>query len=71
MQQSTTERIYAFIDAYIQKHHIPPTVREIADGCYIGTTAVHHHLKALQNNGLIHRSKRKARSITLPNKRAG
>jgi repressor LexA len=66
MKQPTVERVYAFICAYIAQHHLPPTIREIADGCYLGSTAVHHHLKTLQAAGLIIREKGKARGIILP-----
>jgi SOS-response transcriptional repressor LexA len=65
MSQVVSDSVYEFIRSYQARYHIPPTIREIADGCHLGTTTVHYHLKRLQANRRIAFTKRKARSIVL------
>ncbi|KKN04253.1 hypothetical protein LCGC14_1099110, partial [marine sediment metagenome] len=44
----TTERIMRFIRDYVVKEGIPPTVREIKEGCALSSTSlVAHHLDKL------------------------
>lgn len=65
MAETVSESVYAFIRSYKGRHGIPPTIREIAEGCRLGTTSVHYHLKLLQAHRRITYTKRKARSIVL------
>lgn len=63
---STADKIYAFIEGYIHTHReLSPSVREIAEGCYLGISTVSYHLKVLQAQGRIQRDGNKARSIRL------
>lgn len=65
MSQNVSEMVYEYIAKYQERHHIPPTVREIADGCHISTSTVHYHLKRLKASKWISFQKGKARSIVL------
>lgn len=60
----TTERIMRFIRDYVVKEGIPPTVREIKEGCALSSTSlVAHHLDKLEAAGRIRRKPGAARSI--------
>jgi len=65
MSHPISDAVYDFIRSYQKRHRIPPTFREIADGCHVGTTTVHYHLKRLQASRRIRYTKRRARSIIL------
>ncbi len=65
MTHSVTDAVYGFIKAYIQEHAYPPTVREIAQGCFISTSAVTRHLDRLEQKGKIYREPARARGIRL------
>ena len=60
--------IIDFIDDFIDRENMAPTVYEIADHFGIKTSTVFAHLKALQRKNQISRSS-KARSISLPGKK--
>ncbi len=57
------ERILRFITSHIQKHRVPPTVREIGAEFRIGPAGVFDHLKALERKGRIRRMDRGSRAI--------
>jgi SOS-response transcriptional repressor LexA len=60
------ERIYGFIEAYIQEHQSSPSLREIAEACgKISLSTVSYHLDGLEAEGRIIRSWYKSRSIRL------
>lgn len=61
----TTRTIYEFLYRYSLQDGGAPTVREIADACYIGRTTVTHHLDKLEALGWITRDPNKARGIKL------
>jgi SOS-response transcriptional repressor LexA len=65
MDNPTTEAVYHFIYDYIQTHKIPPTQREIAEGCFINQTSVRAHLKALVKAGRLYYLPGKRRTLTL------
>lgn len=54
---SKTDRILAFICQFKQEHAgIPPTIRDIRDGCAISSTSnVIYHLDRLERDGYIRR----------------
>lgn len=57
-------QILEFIDAYAREHTYPPSVREIARGVGLSSTAtVHTHLAALQDKGYLRRDPTKPRAI--------
>jgi repressor LexA len=60
---STSDKIYVFIEAYIAANSWPPSVREIAEGCYVSISTVSYHLRILKAQGRIRRDTKKARSI--------
>ncbi len=62
---SVTDAVYDFIKTYIQEHAYPPTLREIARGCYLSTSAVTRHLNRLEQRGKIYREPARARGIRL------
>ena len=60
-------QIYDYIKLYISKFGFPPSVREICQAVGLkSTSAVHYHLNALEELGLITRSEGKTRAISLP-----
>jgi SOS-response transcriptional repressor LexA len=65
MQQETTEAVYNFIIHYIHTNNYPPTTREIACACYLGTSTVLRHLDKLEAWGRITRHPGRARSIAV------
>ena len=65
MAKTVTQSVYLFIKAYIKEHTHPPTLREIAQGCYLSTSAVTHHLDRLEGEGKLFREPGRARGITL------
>ncbi len=65
MTDELTDNVYTFLREYIQQHHLPPTLREIAEGCYIGTSTTLRCLDRLEAQGRISREPGKARGIIL------
>ena len=65
-ESGLTERqatILRFITSHIQKHRVPPTVREIGAEFGIGPAGVFGHVKALEHKGRIRRMDRGSRAI--------
>jgi SOS-response transcriptional repressor LexA len=65
MHNQTTEAILAFIKAYTDANHTPPTIREIAAGCFVSVGTVTNHLFVLEHTGRIARKPNQARSIVI------
>jgi SOS-response transcriptional repressor LexA len=65
MHGSTTEIVYKFIQDYIQREGIAPSIREIAEGCYLGRSTVQRHLDRLAAWGWIIQRPGRARGIVL------
>lgn len=60
------KRVLVFIKSFMNNYGYPPTVREIAKGTDISSTAtVHSSLNALENKGYIYRDNGQSRSIVL------
>ncbi len=60
------QKIVDFIAATVRERGYPPTVREIAAAVDLASTsAVHHHLEALEREGLIERGGSHSRAIRL------
>lgn len=68
MHNPTSEAIYEFIVIYIEEHEYPPTMREIAKGCYISAGNVVRYLDKLEAEGRLIREPRKARGLKLIHK---
>jgi DNA-binding MarR family transcriptional regulator len=62
---NSTQIVYAFIVEYWRRNAFSPSVREIAEGCYMGVATVMRHLNRLEARGDITREMRRARSIHL------
>lgn len=63
------QRVYDFIEAYINDKGYGPTVREIAEAVELSSpSTVHVHLKTLEDKGYIVRDPLKSRSIALPHR---
>jgi len=55
-----------YVDAYIEKHHYPPTFSEIQNGCgFSGKGMVHYHLAQLQLRGLVEQTPQIARGLRI------
>ena len=68
--QQTRERVYRTIVNYINYHQYPPTVREICEIIGIkSTAAVHRHIEALKEQGLLESDNGKGnkRALRVPN----
>ncbi len=61
----STQIVYAFIVEYWGKYQYSPSVREIAEACYMGVATVMRQLDRLEARGDITREMRRARSIHL------
>ncbi len=60
------KRVLVFIKSFMNNYGYPPTVREIAKGTDISSTAtVHSSLNSLENKGYIYRDVGQSRSIVL------
>jgi repressor LexA len=60
------QRIIEYIAATIRRHGYPPSVREIAAAVGLASTsAVHHHLSALERDGLLERDATQSRALRL------
>jgi len=67
------QRIVDFIARTVEERGYPPSVREIADAVGLASTsAVHHHLIALERDGLLERGSHSSRALrlTLPKPQA-
>jgi len=65
------QKIVDFIAATVRARGYPPTVREIAVAVDLASTsAVHHHLEALEREGIIERGGSHSRAITLTSQTA-
>ena len=65
MATGTTQMVYLFVKDYIKKHTHPPTLREIAEGCFLSISAVTRHLDRQEGQGKLFREPGRARGITL------
>jgi DNA-binding MarR family transcriptional regulator len=65
-KQPLLELVYCFISNYIQENSSSPTLREIADACYLGRSTTYRFLDKLEAQGRIFREEGKARNIRLP-----
>ena len=65
LKHPTTQKVCAFIQAYKAANGYAPSIRDIADGCRIGTTTVFYQLGKLERHGLLTRDSGVARSIRL------
>jgi repressor LexA len=60
------QRIVDFIARAVEERGYPPSVREIADAVGLASTsAVHHHLIALERDGLLERGGKHSRALRL------
>jgi len=59
-------RILEFVAATLRQHGYPPSVREIAEAVGLASTsAVHHHLQALEREGYLERGASQSRALRL------
>jgi SOS-response transcriptional repressor LexA len=65
MERSTTEIVYEFIRDYIERVGVAPSIREIADGCFISRASAHYHLSRLDAWGWVMVLPGTARGIVL------
>ena len=60
------QRMYDFIESYINREGMPPTNREIGHAMNIASTGhVDYHLSMLEKKGFISRQAKKSRGIKL------
>lgn len=64
----STQRVYEYLKGYIEREGFPPTHREIAEACYIGTASVNRHLDRLHMLEIIERVEGKNRGLRLTGK---
>jgi repressor LexA len=65
MSVDTLKAVYHFVRDFIETEGYSPSLREIADGCYLSMGSVTRYLDKLELRGLIYREPGKARSIRL------
>ena len=66
VSNATTEAVYSFVCEYFENYKCSPTIREIAQGCYLAHTSVPPHLKKLVKEGRLSKEPYKQRSLSLP-----
>jgi repressor LexA len=67
--QERRQRILDCIAQTVEERGYPPSVREIADAVGLASTsAVHHHLLALERDGLLERGTHSSRALRLINR---
>jgi repressor LexA len=67
--QERRQRILDCIAKTVEERGYPPSVREIADAVGLASTsAVHHHLLALERDGLLERGTHSSRALRLINR---
>lgn len=59
------EEVYAFIEDYMEQNSLPPSIREIAQGCYLNVSTVSRYLGILEAQGRLQRIPGKARGLKL------
>jgi repressor LexA len=58
------QKILQFIEAFVDNHDYPPSIRQIQEGCGISSTSVvDYNLKKLEKSGLIRRDREVSRGI--------
>lgn len=57
--------VVCFVRRYVAKRGYPPTIREVASELGIQPTAAAGHLAAVERKGVLKRSARAARGLTL------
>lgn len=62
---ATTQSVYQFICRYKDRKSLSPSLREIANACYISVSSVIRHLDRLEAWGYIERKPNTARAIVL------
>lgn len=65
MSAPTSELVYTFVCRFIEANHLSPSIREIAEGCYINVATVIRYLDKLEAQERLYRTPGKARSICL------
>ncbi len=60
-----TEQAFKGLRAFIDRQHYPPTVAELGQELGVSKTDAHHHLKAMQLRGWIHREPKSPRGIKI------
>jgi SOS-response transcriptional repressor LexA len=65
LRGSSEEIVYAFICSYIGNEGMAPSIREIAEHCFMSRGSVSNCLTLLEARGFIRRYPHKARSIRL------
>ena len=64
----TAKAVLEYIKTFIAANEMPPTLREIAAGCGIKSTAtVHYQLDKLERHGLIRVVENRARGLQIVN----
>src|SRR5512132_1877430 len=65
--QQRAERILDYIREQIAERGYPPTVREIAEAVGLASTsAVHHHLSKLEEEGKLQKDPTRSRALSIP-----
>lgn len=69
LSPETLEAIYRFIGTYSAQYGYGPSLREIAEACYMSRPNVYRYLDRLEVEGLIVREPNRARAIAVVKKR--
>jgi repressor LexA len=65
----TEVEVFDYIDTYSEEHTHPPSIRNIADDCFLSRATVVRYLDRLEAHGFIIREPGRARGITLTGKK--
>jgi SOS-response transcriptional repressor LexA len=65
LQYANAERVYRFIETFVEKYQYPPTLTEVGEGCFMSRTTAMRYLDVLQAWGCLVRDAGVARGIAL------
>ena len=68
MSHETRIAVYTYIEDYIDRNGYAPTLREMAEGCFMSVGSLLRYLDALEAQGVIIREPRRARGMRLGRK---
>lgn len=59
------DRVFLFIQDFIDNEHYPSSIREVAEHFRMTVKGAYDHIKAIEKKGYIRRDPRKARGIVI------
>lgn len=68
-RRSELDDVYQFVKDYLKTNHLSPSLREIAEGCYLHLSTARRYVDMLVIEGRLERTRGKARTIRLASRK--